>query len=155
MRILNLRRLSILGLLGSGVVVFAVITLTRTTQFPAHWRGVKPGLTEAEVTRVLGAPTLTEATSITGVGGRPVTRWNYKRGRSEYYVDFDYTGPGGAPLVFRTGCSRPSWHWPRWWPWAPAATKAERGPAQAFGARSSRPQPFAHTVRERTPFSAA
>ena len=78
-------------------------------------------MTQAEVMRALGSPTRTGNGDSFGAGNKPVARWEYRRwsvGRFVYYrVDFDYIGPGRAPVVFRTERFTEEWDWPEWWPW--------------------------------------
>jgi len=78
-------------------------------------------MTQAEVLHLLGTPAWTGNGMCIGAGNKPVTRWEYRsnqlRGIVCYYVDFDYIGPGGTPLVFRTERVRGEWSWPWWWPW--------------------------------------
>lgn len=86
--------------------------------FYIRWRNIKDGMTQAEVKSALGNPTLTGMSETIGAGNQPVTRWEYRRGRRRYYLDFDYIGSGGAPLAFRTECDTEEWQWPSWLPWA-------------------------------------
>ena len=62
-------------------------------------------MTQEEVLRVLGNPSRT-ATGATGAGDKPCPRWIYRRWYvarfTDYLVDFDFIGPGGTPVVFRT-----------------------------------------------------
>jgi hypothetical protein len=87
--------------------------------FTARWRDLKPGMTQAEVRQAVGAPTWSGKTDVIGVGDQPVTSWHYKRGRWIYCADFDYAGPGGAPLLYRTTRFKQEWELqlPSWWPW--------------------------------------
>jgi hypothetical protein len=89
-----------------------------------RWRAVKDGMSQAEVRKVLGTPTSIGTSGTIGAGNQPVTRWEYRRELCTYYVDFDYIGPGGAPLVFRTEQFRADWEWPWWWPFARAKARA-------------------------------
>jgi hypothetical protein len=106
------------AVIGCAFLVFCLALLSGPG-FYSRWRGLKDGMTQAEVRQVLGTPTWTGNGECTGAGGKVVTRWEYqtKLGwRSVYYrVDFDYIGPGGIPVVFRTE-SREEWSWPSWWP---------------------------------------
>ena len=86
--------------------------------FYLRWRDVKDGMTQAEIKKALGTPTLTGTSETIGAGNQRVTRWEYRRGGCRYFVDFDYIGPGGAPLVFRTERKMEEWKWPSWLPWA-------------------------------------
>jgi hypothetical protein len=92
--------------------------------FYTRWRGIKDGMTQQEVRKALGSPTLATQTSTIGAGDQRVTEWQYKRGRSVYCVDFDYIGPQGAPLVFRTESYKVDWQWPSWWPFARTKARA-------------------------------
>ena len=85
-------------------------------------------MTQGEVMHVLGTPTRTGNGDCIGAGNKPITRWEYRR-RSVvqhvyYCVDFDYIGPGGAPLVFRTERYSEEWEWPSWWPWPQPKARA-------------------------------
>ena len=82
--------------------------------FSTRWRGIKDGMTQEQVRKVLGNPSWTGPSGTIGAGNRAVTRWGYKRGLGNYYVDFDYIGPGGAPLVFRTERYEQDWE-ELWW----------------------------------------
>jgi len=92
--------------------------------FNTRWRNLKDGMTQAEVAQALGPPTWAGKTLVKGAGDQEVTRWQYKRGRCTYCVDFDYTGPGGAPVVYRTEHFREEFRWPAWFPWQPGKTRA-------------------------------
>ena len=85
-------------------------------------------MTQAEVMHVLGTPTRTGNGECIGAYGNQVTRWEYRRYRAgrfaPYYVDFDYIGLGGTPVVFRTERSWEEWDWPSWWPWQRAKARA-------------------------------
>ncbi|HEY5913034.1 MAG TPA: hypothetical protein VJA21_20785 [Verrucomicrobiae bacterium] len=107
-----------------GVIVCVVLAFLvgRFTGFEVRWRGLSDGMTQAEVRRVLGAPTRTGSSGCIGAGNKPVERWEYRRheaGRAVYhYVDFDFIGAGGTPVVFRTERYRGEWTWlscMRWW----------------------------------------
>ena len=90
-----------------------------------RWHNLKDGMSQAEVRQLLGAPTWTGKGECTGAGGKPVVRWEYRvklPGRTVYYrVDFDYIGPGGSAVVFRTERFLPERDWPWWCPWAAKA----------------------------------
>ncbi len=88
--------------------------LWREFRFTSRWRHLKDGMTQSEVRLTLGAPTWTGEGTASGAGNRLVTRWQYERRPWVYSVDFDYVGPGGAPVVFRTEAWRPRSDW--WWP---------------------------------------
>jgi hypothetical protein len=100
------------------VVIFVLLAFLLgrfgAPDFASRWPNVKDGMTQAEVKKVLGTPTSIGISGTIGAGNRPVTRWEYKRGRRVYLVDFDYIGPGGTPLVFRTERYQQEWDW-RWW----------------------------------------
>src|SRR3569832_1721284 len=76
----------------------------RVASFEPRWRGLKDGMSQAEVMRVLGTPTRKGNGDAIGAGDKIVARWVYRRWRAgrfvDYYVDFDFIGPGGAPGVF-------------------------------------------------------
>ncbi len=76
-------------------------------------------MTQAEVRHVLGAPTWAGNGYCIGAGNKPVARWEYRRwdvGRLVfYYVDFDFIGPGGTPVVFRTERCSQEWLPLPWW----------------------------------------
>ena len=92
--------------------------------FNPRWRKLRDGMTQQEVREALGPPTFTGQGDAIGAGNQPLTRWDYKRGRSVYRIDFDYIGPGGAPVVYRTEHFREERSWPWWWPWRPALARA-------------------------------
>ncbi len=105
--------------IGCTLLVFA-ITRFSAPGFYSRWSSLKDGMTEAEVRQVLGTPTQILTGPCIGAGGKPVTRWEYHRavvGRFvDYYVDYDYIGPGGAPAVFRTERCCQDWDCPSWGP---------------------------------------
>jgi hypothetical protein len=96
----------------------------RFTSFEPRWRSLKDGCTESDVRQILGTPSWIGTSGYTGAGGKDVVRWEYRRsrlGRSvHYYVDFDYIGIEGTPVVYRTERVREFWQWPSWFPWARA-----------------------------------
>jgi hypothetical protein len=97
--------------------LFAILLyLICSSGFGTRWRALKPGMTQMEVGEALGPPTSTGYGDALGAGKQFVTRWYYKRGRSTYYVDFDYIGDMGMPVVFRTDRYWEKWKWPSWWP---------------------------------------
>ena len=55
-------------------------------------------------------------------------RWDYRRaqlGRGvHYYVDFDFIGVAGTPVVYRTERFREELRWPSWFPWQPPKARA-------------------------------
>jgi hypothetical protein len=110
------------------IVIFVLIAffLGRfgMASFYTRWRNVKDGMSQREVRKALGTPTQIGASKTIGAGNQPVTRWEYRRGHCVYWVDFDYIGPGGAPLVFRTERFQRDWEWPSWWPFARAKARA-------------------------------
>jgi hypothetical protein len=114
----------------AGIIFCAAMAFLfgRFTGFEPHWRAVKDGMTQAEVTLALGSPIWTGYGEATGAGDKRVTRWEYRRsylgGYVHYYVDFDYIGPGGIPAVFRTERRVESWGWPQWWPFQPGKSRA-------------------------------
>ena len=114
----------------AGIVVCGALTflLGRFTGFEPRWRGLRDGMTQAEVMQALRTPTWTGNGDCIGAGNKPVTRWEYRRcsvGRFVHYcVDFDYIGPGGTPVVFRTERFSEEWGRPSWWPWQRAKARA-------------------------------
>jgi hypothetical protein len=103
----------IAGFAVCGVLAFL---LGQFTGVEPGWHSVRDGMTEAQVLHLLGTPSGTGNGSCIGAGGKPITRWEYRSyllGRSiDYYVDFDYVGPGGIPLVFRTEHVKKKWTLP-------------------------------------------
>lgn len=83
--------------------------------FDVRWSKLKDGMTQEEVRRALGNPTWVGTTGCIGAGGKNVTGWEYERrtlcSGTCYEVDFDYVGPGGAPVVYRRIRSSKSWNW--------------------------------------------
>src|SRR5262249_49499100 len=114
----------------AGALLFGVVAFSMGwfTGFGARWRGVRDGMTQSEVRQALGTPTWIGSSGCVGAGGKDVIRWEYRRpelGRwVHYYVDFDYIGNGGAPVVFRTERFREDWGQPSWWPWPRARARA-------------------------------
>ena len=110
------------------LVVCAVLALMfgRRDPFYTRWRNLKDGTSQDGVRRVLGEPSWTGKIGTIGAGDQQVTQWQYKRGRVIYCVDFDYIGPGGAPVVYATDRYREEWEWswPSWWPWGRARARA-------------------------------
>ena len=104
-----------------GVIAFALLFtllwLLSGPDFNTRWRRLRDGMTQKKVSQSLGNPTATGNTLTIGAGNQRVTRWEYKRGRWTYCVDFDYVGPSGAPVVFRTERYWQDWECPSWWPW--------------------------------------
>jgi hypothetical protein len=103
----------------AGMIACVVLTflLGWFTSFEPRWRRLKDGMTQSEVRQVLGPPSSIGTSGYIGAGDKKVLRWEYRRlalGRSVYYwVDFDYIGIGGTPVVYRTEKYR--WDWD-WWP---------------------------------------
>ena len=101
-------------LIGFTLLAFSAILLSGPG-FCSRWSEVRDGMTQAEVRQLLGTPSWIGNGYCQGVGGKPVTRWEYKinlPGRCVcYYVDFDYIGPGGSPAVFRTERFCREWLW--------------------------------------------
>lgn len=120
MRESQFKRRFVAGLILCGVLAYLVGRFGEIG-FNARWRHLRDGMTQYEVRQALGVPTLIGKTWIIGAGNQPVTRWEYKRGRCSYYVDFDYIGPGGTPVIYRTERIWKKWNWPPWWPWRPLA----------------------------------
>lgn len=113
------------GLITAVVLCAIAFLLGRfSNRFEGRWRDLKNGMTQAEVMQALGSPTSTGRTPTIGAGNQPVTRWEYRRGLRTYCVDFDYIGPGGAPLVFRTEIDKEEWDWTIWFPPARAKTRS-------------------------------
>jgi len=104
----------------AGAIVFALLAFLLgrfgAPSFSTRWRNVRDGMTQKEVRKALGSPTSMGTSGTIGAGNQQVTRWEYKRGRCIYYVDFDYIGPKGAPLVFRTERYLQEWEQQWWWP---------------------------------------
>jgi hypothetical protein len=125
MSVPKFKRRIIAGLIVCGVVAFLI---GGSTGFEPRWRRVRDGMTQGEVMHALGMPAWTGNGDSIGAGNKPVTRWEYRRhgvGRLvHYYVDFDYIGPGGIPVVFRTERFSRGWEWPSWWPWQRAKARA-------------------------------
>jgi hypothetical protein len=102
------------------------------SSFDSRWRSLNDGMTESQVRQVLGNPNLVGTSGCMVAGGREAIRWEYKRTLAAhvdyYYVDFDYLGAGGAPVVFRTEREQMEWSWgsllPSWWPWQPPKVRA-------------------------------
>jgi hypothetical protein len=80
-------------------------------------------MTEAQVRQTLGTPTWVGGSGCIGVGGKEVIRWDYRRSFLghcvHHYVDFDYIGAGGAPVVYRLERFSEEWRWPAWFPLQP------------------------------------
>ncbi len=110
------RRRFIAGVIGCLAVAFL---LGRFTGFEPHWRQLRDGMTEAEVTLLLGKPKRTGNSWCIGAGNQRVKRWEYDRWglavSAHYYVDFDYIGPRGSPVVFRWERDEETWIWLRTW----------------------------------------
>jgi hypothetical protein len=83
------------------VAVTSWYLFVRIPIFEERWPGMRWGMTETEVRQALGRPARTRPHVIVGVGGSPTTRWTYVLPGRRFHVDFDYTGPGGSPEVFR------------------------------------------------------
>ena len=121
MRASQLNRGLFAGVIVCGFLAFLLGRLGGP-DFSTRWRNLRDGMAQAEVRQALGSPTSAGTTWTIGAGNQNVTRWEYKRGRSTYCVDFDYIGPGGAPVVFRTERFCEEWRtWPSWWPWQHAS----------------------------------
>ena len=119
----HLNKRLIRGVIVCGLLVI-LLCLFNVPDFGDGWRHLRNGMTQQEVRRALGAPTWTGNTQCIGAGGVKVTRWQHKRRHWIYCIDFDYIGPGGTPVVFRTERFLDEWRWPSWWPWQPAKAKA-------------------------------
>ncbi len=108
----------IAGLVICGVLAFL---FGQSQGFESRWRGVKDGMTQAEIRHLLGTPTQIGDGSYIGAGNKPVAHWEYRRrhmGRIvHYWVDFDFIGPDGIPVVYRTERLAEEWEWPSWCPW--------------------------------------
>ena len=85
-------------LLGTGAFLYLRV---RVSICDDRWPRMRYGMTGEEVRALLGSPTRIGEHSIRGVGDRPTTRWIYVLPGRRFHVDFDYTGPAGAPEVFR------------------------------------------------------
>ena len=103
MSVSQMRRRFTAGFIACALLAFL---LGRFTTFDGRWGGLRDGMSQAEVRHVLGVPAWAGYGYCIGAGDQKITRWDYRRwelGRSLHYcVDFDYIGPGGAPVVFRT-----------------------------------------------------
>jgi hypothetical protein len=119
MRVARPKLLIVLAPIGCGFLVVCAALLSGPG-FYSRWHSLKDGMSQAEVRQLLGTPTWTGNGECTGAGGKPVTRWEYRTKppwRAVYYrVDFDYIGPRGAPVVFRTERFLPEWDCPSWCP---------------------------------------
>lgn len=100
MSVVRLKRISVAAVIVCGLLVVLFRPLG-PQRFDVRWRRVHVGMTEEEVRQSLGTPAEIGTSGCQGVGGRPVIRWEYKGWIYTHYVDFDYTGPGGAPAAFR------------------------------------------------------
>jgi len=116
-------KIGVVAGIGLGLLAL-VLGLFGPPSFSSRWGNLTDGMTQEEVSKTLGNPTSKLKTTTIGAGGQQVTEWEYKRGRWTYYVDFDYIGPGGAPLVFRTERYRVDWDWPSWLPWQRVRARA-------------------------------
>jgi hypothetical protein len=103
--------------------LLAVLLGRRDPFSPTRWRNLKDGTSQEEVRKLLGEPTWTGKIDIIGAGNQRVTQWRYKRGQVVCCVDFDYIGPGGAPVVYATTGYTNKWEWPSWWPLARAKAR--------------------------------
>ncbi len=83
----QIKRRCIIGFL---LCVSAVYLIGRFTDFYPRWRKLRDGMSQAQVTEFLGKPTWTGSSGAKGAGDKDVIRWEYKRGRWTYCVDFDY-----------------------------------------------------------------
>ena len=107
--------------IGFGIVVciVAAFLVWNYTGFEACWRGLRDGMTQQEVLHMLGRPTQT-GTGALGAGNQRCPSWTYRRWHGRrfvcYEVDFDFIGPGGSPVVFRTARYDEEWEWPSWVP---------------------------------------
>lgn len=105
------------GAILCGMLAFLI---GRFTGFEPRWYGLKDGMTQAQVRQALGAPSWVGTSGCIGAGGKEVIRWDYRRSflghQVHHYVDFDYIGIGGTPVVYRTERLREDWDWPYWWP---------------------------------------
>lgn len=85
-------------------------------------------MTQSEVRQVLGPPSWIGTSGCIGAGNKMVIRWEYRRSEPgcdlHYYVDFDFIGIDGAPVVYRTERSCHRWELPSWFPWARANARA-------------------------------
>ena len=118
MSVSQFRRRFIAGVMLGGLLAFL---LGRFTGLEPRWGGLRDGMTQAEVMHVLGAPTRTGNGDCIGAGNKPVVRWEYRSshlGRFIHYcVDFDFIGPGGCPVVFRTDRYDEEWPFLLSLPW--------------------------------------
>src|SRR5690349_24141266 len=97
------RRVFVAGIIFCGVLAFCI---GRFGGFEPRWRGLKDGMTQSEVRQVLGPPSWIGTSGCIGAGNKMVIRWEYRRSEPgcdlHYYVDFDFIGIDGAPVVYRT-----------------------------------------------------
>ena len=119
----RLTRVLIVGTVVMGSLAF-FLGHPGPTRFNVRWSNVRDGMSQREVQNMLGTPTWTGNTGTIGSGGREVIEWQYKTGLFTYSVDFDYIGPGGAPLVFRTERVKKDWDWEWLWPLQRAKARA-------------------------------
>jgi len=108
----------IVGIIACGLVAF--LLGHSGDKFEARWSKLKDGMTQKEVRRTLGNPTWVGTTGCIGAGNRKVMGWEYER-RSLWSatwdgIDFDYIGPGGAPVVYRRVHHSYQWDWRSWIP---------------------------------------
>src|SRR5215211_7514365 len=75
-------------------ILAGMICLYVRLDFHARWRNLKDGMSQAEVRQTLGNPSSIGKSGTIGAGNQLVIRWDYKRGRHHYCVDFDYISPG-------------------------------------------------------------
>lgn len=115
----RIRRHLALGLCGAVVVIALFVAMQFLLPLPmeALWGKVVVGMSESEVVAVFGKrPASVVQIGVVGVGGKKVTRWDYRCGRWHYYIDFDYFGPHGTPAVLRKLKERvrSPWRWDFW-----------------------------------------
>ena len=126
MRVSRFNRMLLAGIIVCGFLAFTLGHFG--DRFHTRWSKLRDGMTQEEVKQVLGSPTWIGNTECIGAGGKKVTRWQYRRrglGRDvNYCIDFDYIGPGGAAVVFRTERWWEEWLWPSWWPRSHAKARA-------------------------------
>ena len=106
--------LLVASLSGVAVLLFFLTLVPKANPF---WGAIQPGMTEQQVRKELGRANRIGTIGLTGAGGKPVTRWEYRRGGQAYMVDFDYDGPNQTPRVFRSNWETSTSRAPSWLPW--------------------------------------
>ena len=118
------RKLFVAGVIGCWLLAICLV-LFNGPVLSARCSKIKDGMSQNEVRQALGNPTSVGTSSCIGAGNQLVTRWVYEGWFTSYLVDFDYIGPGGLPVVFRTERHTEEWQPPSWWPWPRAKARAD------------------------------